>query len=162
MSKLIKSFNRYTMQYNEDMKITSLLGSDNKEALFSHTFYHSNKEYLDEFVNIASFVKPKREASNKATITIDLEELELRFNNIEDDEKEELLRIAMKIIKNAISEENEELKEHKASLIKLNSDLKTLKDLSNEGLGFDEEIKEVNSKIQEVEKKIEEILEEEK
>ena len=157
MNKTIKNFSRYIMHYNEN-KITNLVDGDGKETLFTHTFYNLNNEFLDEFENILDFVKPKRESMKKTTITIDLEDLEVRYNNLEELEKNEALQIALKVIRLAMSEENEEVKELKEELIKNENDLKTLLELEEDGLIFEEEKEEINKTIEEIKEKINTII----
>lgn len=162
MSTLNKVFSRYTLNYNSsDMMIESVFNANGEDTLFSNTFYVANQEELDVFKNIAMFVKEKKETQKRKSITIDLEDFKVKFNNIEDEEKEEELRNALLVIRNALSEENEEIKKHKEKLIEYENDLTTLKDLEEDGMTFEDDIKELEEKIIEVKKVIEELINQE-
>ena len=112
-----KVFSKYVMSFESD-KITSLLDSNGKETLFSFTFYTSNKEYLDGFTNILTWVKPKKEVIKKNNVIVNLDDYSVSYSNNNEKVNEEDLKQVMKIIKNEMSEANPEIAKQKALLIK--------------------------------------------
>lgn len=156
-NKKIKTFSRYTMSYEEN-QITNLLDSNGKETLFSYTFYMNNKDVLDDFENIALWVKPKRETTIKNNLVINLDDFSVSYSSNNDKVSKEDLELALRVIRNELSEANPEIAKKKALLIKYNNDIKTLKELAIEGMSFNEEIEEINEKIDELKKEINELL----
>lgn len=157
MNKKIKTFSRYTMSYEEN-QITNLLDSNGKETLFSYTFYMNNKDVLDDFENIALWVKPKRETTIKNNLVINLDDFSVSYSSNNDKVSKEDLELALRVIRNELSEANPEIAKKKALLIKYNNDIKTLNELAIEGMSFDEEIEEINEKIDELKNEINELL----
>lgn len=154
-----KIFSKYIMNY-EGNQIKVVLDNNKKETMFSYTFYNNNKEYLDLFENIALFVKPKKERTINNNLIINLDNFEVKYSSNNDKVNEEDLRLAMKILKNELGEVNPEIAKAKALLIKYNNDIKTLKELSSEGLDFEDEVKDLEGKIEDLKDKIEELIEE--
>lgn len=152
-----KVFSKYVMSFEGD-KITNLLDSNGKEALFSFTFYTSNKEYLDNFTNVLEWVKPKKEIVKKNNIIINLDDYSVSYSSNNEKVSEEDLKQVMKIVKNEMSEVNPEIAKQKALLIKYANDIKTLEDLQGDGFDFTNEIEDIKEKIEEAKTKIDEIL----
>lgn len=154
-----KVFSKYIMNYQEDL-ITYLSDSKGKATLFNYTFYMKNKEFLDLFKNIDEFVKPKREKEEKNTIVINLDEFSIYYSKNNKKVDEEDLKKAMKIVKNALSDENAEIAKNKALLIKYVNDIKILKNLEIDNMSFEDEIKELEEKIETLKKAIDNALNE--
>lgn len=154
-----KVFSKYIMNYQEDL-ITYLSDSKGKATLFNYTFYMKNKEFLDLFKNIDEFVKPKREKEEKNTIVINLDEFSIYYSKNNKKVDEEDLKKAMKIVKNALSDENAEIAKNKALLIKYVNDIKILKNLEIDNMSFEDEIKELEAKIETLKKAIDNALNE--
>lgn len=154
-----KVFSKYIMNYQEDL-ITYLSDSKGKATLFNYTFYMKNKEFLDLFKNIDEFVKPKREKEEKNTIVINLDEFSIYYSKNNKKVDEEDLKKAMKIVKNALSDENAEIAKNKALLIKYVNDIKILKNLEIDNMSFEDEIKEFEAKIETLKKAIDNALNE--
>lgn len=154
-----KVFSKYIMNYQEDL-ITYLSDSKGKATLFNYTFYMKNKEFLDLFKNIDEFVKPKREKEEKNTIVINLDEFSIYYSKNNKKVDEEDLKKAMKIVKNALSDENAEIAKNKALLIKHVNDIKILKNLEIDNMSFEDEIKELEEKIETLKKAIDNALNE--
>lgn len=154
-----KVFSKYIMNYQEDL-ITYLSDSKGKATLFNYTFYMKNKEFLDLFKNIDEFVKPKREKEEKNTIVINLDEFSIYYSKNNKKVDEEDLKKAMKIVKNALSDENAEIAKKKALLIKYVNDIKILKNLEIDNMSFEDEIKEFEAKIETLKKAIDNALNE--
>lgn len=154
-----KVFSKYIMNYQEDL-ITYLSDSKGKATLFNYTFYMKNKEFLDLFKNIDEFVKPKREKEKKNTIVINLDEFSIYYSKNNKKVDEEDLKKAMKIVKNALSDENAEIAKNKALLIKYVNDIKILKNLEIDNMSFEDEIKELEEKIETLKKAIDNALNE--
>ena len=154
-----KVFSKYIMNYQEDL-ITYLSDSKGKATLFNYTFYMKNKEFLDLFKNIDEFVKPKREKEEKNTIVINLDEFSIYYSKNNKKVDEEDLKKAMKIVKNALSDENAEIAKNKALLIKYVNDIKILKNLEIDNMSFEDEIKEFEEKIETLKKAIDNALNE--
>ena len=152
-----KVFSKYVMSFEDD-RITSLLDSNGKEALFSFTFYTSNKEYLEGFKNILEWVKPKKEMIKKNNIIVNLDDYSISYSSNNEKVNEEDLKQVMKIVKNELSEANPEIAKQKALLIKYANDIKTLEDLQGDDFDFTIEIEEIKAKIEEAKAKIDEIL----
>lgn len=152
-----KVFSKYIMSFEGD-EITSLLDSNGKDTLFSFTFYTSNKEYLDGFTNILTWVKPKKEIVKKNNVIVNLDDYSVSYSNNNEKVNEEDLKQVMKIIKNEMSEANPEIAKQKALLIKYANDIKTLEDLQGDDFDFTIEIEEIKEKIEEAKAKIDEIL----
>ena len=154
-----KVFSKYIMNYQEDL-ITYLSDSKGKATLFNYTFYMKNKKFLDLFKNIDEFVKPKREKEEKNTIVINLDEFSIYYSKNNKKVDEEDLKKAMKIVKNALSDENAEIAKNKALLIKHVNDIKILKNLEIDNMSFEDEIKELEEKIETLKKAIDNALNE--
>lgn len=154
-----KVFSKYIMNYQEDL-ITYLSDSKGKATLFNYTFYMKNKEFLDLFKNIDEFVKPKREKEEKNTIVINLDEFSIYYSKNNKKVDEEDLKKAMKIVKNALSDENAEIAKNKALLIKYVNNIKILKNLEIDNMSFEDEIKELEEKIETLKKAIDNALNE--
>lgn len=157
-----KVFSKYIMSYesNENgLMIISLMDSSHKEAMFSHTFYKNNKDYLDNFINIKEFVKPKKETQKKHYIVISLDDFSIGYNDNSKKISEEDLKMAMSIVKNEMANANPLIAKKKALLIKYNNDIKTLEALGSDDFEFEDEIEEITKKAAELRKEIEELLE---
>ena len=152
-----KVFSKYVMSF-EGERITNLLDSNGKEALFSFTFYSNNKEYLEGFTNILEWVKPKKEMIKKNNVIVNLDDYSVSYSSNNERVTEEDLKQVMKIVKNELSEANPEIAKQKALLIKYSNDIKTLEDLQGEDFDFTLEIEEIKEKIEEAKTKIDEIL----
>lgn len=152
-----KVFSKYVMSF-EELKIIGLVDSNGKETLFSWTFYQSNKDVLDAFENIDLWVKPKKETNPKKNVIISLDDFACSYSNNNAKVSEEDLNLAMKILRNEMSEQNPEIQKKKALLLKYNNDIKVLNDLASDGMTFDEEIDEINEKIDVLKKEINDLL----
>ena len=157
-----KVFSKYIMDYEsteKGLEIVSLMDSSKKETMFSHTFYKNNKDYLDGFINIDMFVKPKREATKKNNVIINLDDYSVSYSNNNQKVSEEDLRLVMSILKNDLANANPIIAKKKALLTKYNNDIKIIKGLEVEGLEFSEEIEKLESQIEELKQEIENLLE---
>lgn len=150
-------FSKYVMIYSEDI-IENLKDNNGKNTLFSFSFYNQNKSFLDNFKNILSFVKPKKETTKNNNLIINLDDFNVRYQSNNEEIKEEDIKIAMNILKNVFSENNPVLNKKKALLIKYQNDVKMLKELEDENFTFAEEIEEIEIKIEEIKKEISDIL----
>lgn len=157
-----KVFSKYIMDYESTQKgleIVSLMDSSQKETMFSHTFYKNNKDYLDGFINIDLFVKPKRETTKKNNVIVNLDDYSVSYSGNNQKVSEEDLRLVMSILKNDLANANPIIAKKKALLTKYNNDIKIIKGLEVEGLEFSEEIEKIESQIEELKQEIEDLLE---
>ena len=157
-----KVFSKYIMSYEnteKGLEIVSLTDATQKETLFSHTFYKNNKDYLDNFINIDLFVKPKRETTKKNNVIVDLDNYSVSYSGNNQKVSEDDLRLVMSILKNELANTNPEIAKKKALLTKYNNDIKIIKGLEVEGLEFSDEIKKIESQIEILKQEIEDLLE---
>lgn len=155
MNEKVKVFLRYTMYINEEKnEIINVLGKDGETTKFAFSFYKTNEQYLDQYVNIGEWVKPKREHIKNNNIVINLDDLTVNYSGNLGELEEDDVKLAITLLKNYISENNEELKTLKEQKTKLLNDLKILKSLND----FKEEEAKIEQEIKEIDLKVEELL----
>ena len=158
-----KIFFQYQMsfEYNEEEKkvITNVTKSSGKTTKFTSSFYEKNEAFLNTFINIDKWVKPKKEREKKEPkLYIDLENLKVAYS---DDKKVSIsdLKQALLILKRELSRENPKSQKIEKELIDNKNNLRILKNLASEKMPFTKEINELEEKVTNLKKELNKSME---